>query len=135
MQWLIDILAEKVIAEIGIPPVYIDRGPIGAVDWDLGDLTADSSWYTLDASGIIPEAASAILFQIYMSNSAILKFVRLRTDNTHLIPNHRFFSTIIANLVQTQQFILKPTANRTFDYSLTAGGWNFVEITIQGWFL
>ena len=135
MQWLIDIIAANVISTIGIPPVYIDRGPVGAADWSLVGLTADGAWHTLDASGIVPEAASAMLFQINMSNAGILKFVQLRTDNTHLTYNRRLFGTVVANLIQNQQLIVEPTANRTFDYFLTAVGWNFVEITIQGWFL
>ena len=63
MQWLIDIIAEKVKNEIGIPPVFVDRGDVPF--WDIDDFSTlfDNAWHTIDLSLIVPEGTSAILLR------------------------------------------------------------------------
>ena len=84
MQWLIDIIAAKVIATIGIPPVYIDRGDPASWDFGTGQLIEDFQWHTYSLASIVPAGASAVaLFVIIIAPLDECSIAFRRTGNVN----------------------------------------------------
>lgn len=133
MQWLIDIIAEKVIAEIGIPPVYIER-PTGTVDFQKGaPLITDNAWHELDLSSIIGEGAKAVLFHLRGSSSDISGCVRLKNKSQAGIATHCTLRLQIAGHSIAGHYIIAVGADRIIEYKIENIVWTLLILTVKGW--
>ena len=134
MQWLIDIVTERVIAEIGIPPVFIDRGdPVGA-DFAWANHLFLPAITDLDLSAIIPENATAVALNVVVQNSAISRVLYIRTKGNANVSNIAKVVTQVANIDMGTDMIVAPNADRICE--MWSGGiWINVEVTVKGWWL
>lgn len=135
MQWIIDILAAKVIAEIGVPPCFIDRGDFGAFDWSLPALISDGVFRTLDISAIVPIKTKGILFTAQLVNAGVQKGLLLRPHPTSGVANFSALVSQVANVSSTGDLVIAIGPARTFQYSLSPGGWLVVDFAVKGWWL
>lgn len=135
MQWLIDILAAKVIAEIGIPPCYIDRGSYAEEDFALGDLTADGNWYELDLSAIVPAGTTAVVIRIKAHNTFAARFIRFRPHSTTSNLYTCEFRTQVAGLRNNANPVIGVDADRKIDYMFQGADWLSFDLVVRGWWL
>lgn len=135
MQWLIDIVTASVIAQIGIPPVFIDRGDPN--DWDLTnlDMVMDNTWRTWDLSAIVPAGASAVSLNIrgrHFTPGKELAFAENGNINYH---NSVGLRTMVGSLYIYTNSIVKIDSNRCIQYKAMAPNWQDIKVCVQGWFL
>ena len=135
MQWLIDLIAEKVIAEIGVPPCYIDRGDDGSYDFTLANLTLDGPFHDLDVSGIVPEGATAVLFSFWGDSTDVpLSFVIQRKGGDAGGQEWRV-TTQIAHVPVSHDGVVVCPDDRILEYRGTGFVWDFVGVRVKGWWL
>lgn len=133
MQWLIDLVAERVIATIGIPPVFVYRGNYGLYDFHAPTLIADSNWHELDLSGLVPEKAKCVLLHAKMKSDTIggkLRFRPLGDTNSLFRCNLR---TQVAN-IEIGAYIPAPLGTgRKIEYQYSDATFDARYITVMGW--
>lgn len=134
MQWLIDMVTEKVLAEIGIPPVFVDRGDPAVADWTEATLTINSAWHDLDLSTIVPEGASTVLFNGYIRDDAVNSYFFLRSKDNAGLYNISAIITQVANVPVQRDMVVKLTSDRKISYTGFTGT-DFVSLTVRGWWL
>lgn len=133
MQWLIDIIAEKVINEIGIPPVFINRGDPTPADFEETDLTQDNNWHELDLSGIIPENAKGVIIaSVLLAQQASSSFQLRRAGNVN---NNAVSGSVtqVANQVMLQTFTVPLSDDRKLEYNAEAANWFVLNLTVTAW--
>lgn len=134
MQWLIDLIAEKVIATIGIPPTFIDRGDPVFYDFVIQQLVADGAWHELDLSGIIPEGAQAVSLSLAFSATVTNRAVYFRKNGNANAFNSFIAQTIVALINHTAHGVVALSTDRKIDYRIHTD-FNEVYITVAGWWL
>ncbi|MBA7611857.1 hypothetical protein ES703_19088 [subsurface metagenome] len=134
MQWLINLVAERVIATIGIPPTYIDRGDVEFADWNRDDLTIDGAWHELDVSAIVPANASAILFNMWMEDGVVHQFAGLRKSGRVYAWMEWGGWTQVGGAVVQQGIIVPTSPNGKVEY-LVHTGMDWIFFTVRGWWL
>ncbi|MBA7611862.1 hypothetical protein ES703_19093 [subsurface metagenome] len=135
MQWLINLVAERVIATIGIPPVYIDRGDPAAVDYTDATLTRNAAWHELDLSAIVPAGAKAVSLNLkFRSNLVSLEgwFRKNGNANTAAIAG---VETAVAGVNVYGDLTVALDSDRKINYLFGAGGLDVISLTIKGWWL
>lgn len=135
MLWLINLIAERVITTIGIPPTFVDRGDPASADWTQATLTADATWRTLDLSGIIDEGASVVLLRTEIKATVINKNFELRNPDNSNWPNVSRIKSDIANQENKQDLIVIPNSNREIEYYLSVATWSKINLTVAGWWM
>ncbi|GAH79786.1 unnamed protein product [marine sediment metagenome] len=135
MQWLIDLVAERVIETIGIPPTFIDRGDPITHDYDREDLELDFNWHDINLSAIVPTGAKAVALYTYIATTAAQKSIQFRKkSNTHT-ENISRIETQAGNLTIPADLIVACDENQIIQYKATIGVWLILIITIKGWWL
>jgi len=135
MQWLIDLIAEKVIATIGIPPTYIDRGDPAIFDFLKTDLTQDGAWHELDLSAIVPAGAVAVNVHLTIEHVDVHRAAFLRKHgnaNNFGIVGQR---TQVSNKTIEKDGCVAISSDRKIDYFFEAPAWLIITMTITGWWL
>jgi len=134
MQWLIDLIAERVIATIGIPPTYIDRGDPAVLDLDT--FTCDGSWHELDLSAIIPAGAKAVLLRLTIRDDAVGSYLRFRKTGSANAINRSIIRTQVSMVYKNADMVVALDDNRKIEYS-SAAGTTFVssDLAVGGWWL
>lgn len=135
MQWLIDIVAEKVIAEIGIPPCWIQRPDFDGNDFLKEALTIDNAWHELDVSAIVPAGASAAHFHIKVDANTIGGVIYMRPRG-----RSEFTGTCkVRPQVAGQPIAYFPTvgldSSRIIEYRISSAVWVLINIKIEAWLL
>ncbi len=135
MQWLIDLIAAKVIAEIGATGAYVDRGDPSSFDFTLGDFTLDNAWHPLNLSAVIPVDTSLVAIQVVQRCIiSAQQTVWRKAGNT----NEKNVSAIIGPVANTFAFgtIFTPvnTARRC-EYKIQSVSFNYITATVKGWWL
>ncbi|MCK5602356.1 hypothetical protein KAR91_10815, partial [Candidatus Pacearchaeota archaeon] len=106
MQWLIDIVAEAVEAQLGIPPCFVDRGDPGAADFNQGNIIADGFPHDLDFSAIVPDGATAMTISIIVRSFAIQNFIFMYTKGNVNLFNSSSIWTQVALIEIAADFIV-----------------------------
>lgn len=135
MQWLIDIIIEAVIAAIGIPPVFIDRGDPAAADYVTGDFIKDETWRELDLSAIVPEGAQAVTCFVLMKAVLTGKFFAVKKGGQVNGVNISQIMSIAAGVYNTADFTVAVDSNRKVEYYAKAGVYTVLNVTVKGWWL
>lgn len=135
MQWLIDIISANVIATIGIPPTFIDRGDAFAWDWTKFTIDDDGTWKTWDLSGIIPVEATAVSIQTWIVINAVNEKVRFRPGAAYGTEAEAGSITQVGNIGLINDFTVAVGPNRTIQYNVTNAAWLQLNISIKGWWL
>lgn len=135
MKWLIDLIAEKVIATIGIPPVFIDRGDPAAKDFVIGDLTTDDSLHTLDLSGIVPAGAKAVLLEVLITGEFLGKRILFRKKGNTNLHNVMLIRTQGAHVIIEMMGVVAVDAERKIEYKAHNIVWDAIDIVVCGWWL
>lgn len=135
MQWLIDLVAERVIATIGIPPTYIDRGDPAAIDYTVGDFTRDDTWRELDLSAIVPEGATAVALTLVFNYGATNRHAYFRKNGN---ANDIIFTGLtnpVATLDYIGDLVCAVSSDRKIDYKISTGIGMVVNLSVKGWWL
>jgi len=133
MQWLIDLIAAKVIATIGVPPCFVDRGDYNGSDFNETVITQDSSWHALDLSSIVPEGARGVLVHLKTNSTFVGIYTRFRAtgqiNSTFRCANRQQ----VSNIVTSNYLLLGVDANRSVDYYISLPGYSAWNLTVRGW--
>lgn len=115
--------------------VYADRGDPSAVDFDIGDLTADNDWHDLDLSSIIAAGAKGNLvhLQIFGNGSGAARVVQLRENGNSNAINmwYRRFAAGVAD--GDAAWVLTDSAGK-IEY-LISGAMTTCNIVVRGWMI
>jgi len=135
MQWLVDLVAERVINTIGIPPTFIDRGDPVNYDFWKDDFIFDSNFHELDLSAIVPENAKAVLLSVLATHlQASTLFIFREHGNANAI-NVSQGVTQVADMEYRCDFVTPIGPDRKIDYYTTAGVWEAFFVSVKGWWL
>lgn len=135
MQWLIDIVVEAVIAEIGIPPTFIDRGDPAIHDFGREDLNIDFNWHDLNLSTIVPKEAKAVtLFTYIIALEPGSNIWFRKKSNTHTQNISRTETQIDGRGISSDH-IIACDENQIIQYRIAAATWSTLTITVKGWWL
>jgi len=135
MQWLIDIVLEKV-AEVGyLTTSYVDRGGTDSPDFSLGDFIGDLSWNDLDLSAIVPEGAKAVAFSMAGMGSWASSAAKFRKKGNTYGFNVTSFVTPVADIEHSGDCMCGISADRKIQYNLLDVGWDDFYLTVKGWWL
>jgi len=135
MQWLIDIVLEKV-AEAGyLTNSYIDRGTTNQPDFSLGDFIGDLSWNDLDLSAIVPEGAKAVAFTMSGMGTFASSVARFRKKGNLYSFNSTSFATPVSDIEDYGDCMCGISADRKIQYNLLDVGWDDLYLTVKGWWL
>ena len=135
MQWLIDIVATRVVAEIGIPPTFIDRGDPAAADFDQTGLTYDNAWHDLDLSGIVPANAVAVAFLVVNKVNAIGTGTWIRQKGNANDFNLYLQIHQVANTFLVTDGVCPIGSDGLLEYKFSPIPYTGTQITIKGWWL
>lgn len=146
MQWLIDLVIEKVIsdpavfgpaieAKIGQQGIYIDRGESVGVDFTIGDWVKDGLWHDKDFSGIVPANAVAMSVIIVVATNVADGWLRLKRGGSDANSNISECRAIVANLQTVGDYIVAVPANRIIQYSAANLTYFALTLTVKGWWL
>lgn len=135
MQWLVDLVAEQVIATIGIPPVYIDRGDPAVTDFDFAYFSVTNAWTEFDLSAIVPAGAKAVNLTCTLRATSINRKIQFRRhENVNDKSRSRMF-TQVANQFITKDLVIACDENRKLDYFRDLIGINSASVDVKGWWL
>jgi len=133
MQWLIDIIAQRVIETIGIPPVYIDRGDPSSYDYTQADLITNGQWYDLNLSGIVPANAKAVVLKVVVKDESVGIGISLRKNSNTRTCNAPSVTTQAANIYNVSSLIVACDENRVIEYLAANTTWDTINILVAGW--
>ena len=135
MQWLIQAAIDQVIADIGGPPIFIDRGDPIVADFSIGDFTLDGNVHFLDLSGIVSAGAKAVTFQSHLE--CVVPNVRVQLFRAgNLNATNRSEAIVqIANQDWYQEMLVACNEARNIAYRFTFAPWTITDFTIKGWWL
>lgn len=131
MQWLIDLIIEA----IGIPPVYIDRGPFTDNDWDETDLAQDTLWHELDMSGVIPDGAQAVNLHFRGVDANVGRILFMRPAGDFTVVGTCFVRNQVANIAVGGFITMSISADRKVEYRSLAPGFTTINFKVRGWWL
>lgn len=131
MQWLVDL----VIAAIGIPPTFIDRGDPVAWDYQKGDFISNDAWHDLDLSAIVPEGAVAVALAVKATHLIAQKTFIFRKGGNVNWTNLAQGITQTADFIYFCDLIVACDADRKIQYYMTTGVWEELYVTVKGWWL
>lgn len=135
MQWLIDLIAEKVIETIGVPPCYIDRGDHGPIDWDITSMIVDGADHDLDMSSIIPAGATAVNLHLVGASTTITDIFLLRPKSHPRVFGSCTIRPQIAGHDFGERRVVGVDPDRIMTYKFTGVGWTNLKINVKGWWL
>lgn len=135
MQWLIDLVAQRVIDTIGIPPTYVDRGEHSGHDWLLGDLTVDGSWHDIDMSLLVPAGAKGVNLHSVCVTSVITDIFYLKPKSHGTV----FGSCTLRPQVINHSFCVRRAfaidSDRVMEYRFIGSGFSLFQMSVKGWWL
>ena len=131
MQWLIDIIAERVGERIG----WRRRGQVEDPDFFLGNLIRDNAWHDMDLSFIVPSGADAVAMSVRLSSSGAGKAIRFRHPGVSTEHPRAMETTQLANINYWSDMMVSCDVDRHIQYRISTDPWNNIEITIKGWWL
>lgn len=131
MQWLVDL----VIAVIGIPPTFIDRGDFAGNDFTTAFFTRDANWYDIDLSAIVPAGAVAVLLAVRARAGVADAFAMFRENGNVNTENASRFYTQAGNIYFDSCIICALSSSRVIEYRFDNVAWNSIILNVRGWWL
>lgn len=135
MQWLFDIIEEKMEAAGFIKNSYVDRGDHDVSDWVLSDFIVDGAEHDIDLSEHIPAKAKAANLHVVASTTVI-------TDTFYLRPASHpatFGACTMRPQVASHTYCVRRAfghdADGIYTYRFTGTGWLALKINVKGWWL
>lgn len=135
MQWLIDIIAQKVIDTIGLPPTFIKRGDPPVPDFILGDFIIDGANHPLDLSSIIPSGAKAVLFHLWIRSDDAQSKCFFRPKGNVNYQDASWADTQVATIVFKNDLVCPLPSSRVLEYRFYVNGWTWISFVVKGWWL
>lgn len=131
MQWLVDLI----IATIGIPPTFIDRGDPANYDFTTGDFTTDGFWHDLDLSGIVPSNAKAVVMYAYVKAPSIKRYLQIKVKGKSNFFNIATMRTQTSNCALTLDLVSPINSDGMLEYKTSPVAFTTIYLTIKGWWL
>jgi hypothetical protein len=112
---------------------YEDRGDPDSTDFEVGDLTADGTWHTLDLSSIVADGASAINIKVVVEDDLVGSAIKFRMNgntNTYATSNLR---TQRATSINDATLVVPVDENQVCEYWMTNVTFTQARIVVLGW--
>ena len=135
MQWLIDIVYEKVMKAIGGPPFYVYRGDPFLWDFTGATFTKDAAWHVLDLSGIVPAGATAVHFRFAAVSTIVAPAIYFRRGGQTNVLNMDNFKCYVTGVGTDRSCIVALDTNRHIEYFVAAAGAIVIGLVVRGWWL
>lgn len=135
MQWLFDIVEEMMEAAGFLKAAYIDRGTHPASDFVLGDLVVDGVFHDLDLSSIVPVGAKGVNIHIPAKSTVITDVFYLKPKSHPVTFASCTIRPQIANHITCIRRAFAIDSDRIMEYRFTGVGWNYIRLTVKGWWL
>lgn len=119
--------------DIGKGKCSTDRGDPAAYDWVVANFTRDNNWHDLDLSGIVPDKAKFVLFNIEIAQVATGKTFWLRKNGNVNTKNVSQLRTQAVGLTLVGDVVTPCDANRKVEYRADTGTWLVINVTVKGW--
>jgi hypothetical protein len=115
-------------------PSYVDRGD--PADWDFTDtdLTKDNNWYDLDLSGILPSGVSSVLLRVFIRSPLVGEFISFRKNGNSNTFNIDALFTQVGDGWMRSSVVVAVDDNRTIEYNISSANFDFIFISVGGWF-
>lgn len=133
MQWLIDLVTERVIQTIGVPPCQVDISDT-APNLITTDFTIDNDWHILDLSAYFPVGSKAGNFKCRGRTTGIDGIAYFRKPGAATAGSCRL-RTQVANHYISTSFVCGVDANRHIEYRISGATWDNLTLKINGYFL
>jgi len=133
MQWLIDIVKEWTIAQNYLTQGFVSRGDPANADFELGNFTTDNAFHDLDLSAIVPADAKAASICTVARDTTDIGSIKIQRSDYNSIRTMGGQAIIKANRIEYEMFTISMNTDRKIKYSISASGWNFLTLTVAGW--
>lgn len=133
MQWIFDIIVDRVKAELGIPPCFITRPDPFSWILDIGTIHDDGAWHDVDISSIVPANAQAVCINaklLGVEQLSVIDFVPYNFDGPQYMQS---ISTHILDRENQGRVIIPLYYDKKFSYRVTPD--TEVYASIFGWIL
>lgn len=116
-----------------IYPQYHYRGAAGAVDFTIGQLTADNSYHDLTFDSICPAGSKVIHLQATLKSPTVNSFVYMTYKGDGSSKNVNFYRLWNVDTILGMQFFVPCDEDRAISYALKNVAWTTVNFTVIGW--
>lgn len=135
MQWLIDICVKRILDEIHIPPVFVNRGDPALWDFEDADFVTDGTWQEMDLSGIIPLGTKAIAVWCYVLDDLVDSYIQFKTRGNDNNINSSQLRTQVANIIMSADLIIIPNPDRLIQFRASDTSFTNIRFIVKGWWL
>ena len=136
MQWLVDLIMERIWAEINGFGIFVDRGDPGVADFRVHQFTKDNAWHDMDLSSIVPDKALAVLLRVTIATSATAGLIDFRKNGNVFPVNQATVGHEVANLQGFGDIVIALDENRIIEYKVKIQPtYHVLSTTVGGWWL
>lgn len=135
MQWLIDIIKEWIVAQGYLTTSFVDRGDPEFQDFSKADFNQTAGWHDLDLSGLVPSNASAVLFWFDGYSGTVGSTVTFREKGNSFVANTSSIFAQVADVLNRHDFVCPIGPDGLLEYRFTTPDWDFMGLTVKGWWL
>lgn len=113
---------------------FYDRGDPASVDFDVGDITTDGSWYDLDLSSIVPAGTKLVLLHVAVNDNVSNSYIMFKKKGNTNSENRGMVRTQVADRTISTDIMVACDDNRVVEYLGSNDTFVAIEITVKGWF-
>lgn len=117
----------------GVVHMWVDRGDVSSLDFEIADFTKDNAWHDLDLTAIIPTTARLILMDFDYNNTSNERHIEIRKQGQTYNFNHTEIHTRVAAQADHAMMVVSCGINRIIEYKMAAVGWTELAMTVRGW--
>ena len=114
---------------------YVDKGVIVTNQFDIGDLTVDGGYYSLDLSSVIPANAKAVFLSIRIRSTSVNDAFYVMPDLADPGYNEVYQRTQAANVIITFTALIDVTGKRSIKYSASSVEFNLISFNVLSYFV
>lgn len=150
--WLVNALVHEMIAvqdELGtqpkgsfadvktrldnIYPQFHDRGDPSSSDLNTPTLVTDANWHDWDLSSIVPVGTKAVIIQVTVKDNVTISRIFLRKNGNTNTTTTAIVRSQCAGVESNGTIIIACDNDRKVEYNATNTTFNYITMTITGW--
>jgi len=112
---------------------FFNRGDPSVPDFTTDNFIKDTTWRSLDLSGIIPAGTKAVLLVCDFRSTIGARRVRFRTHGNSNIYNISHCRNPMADLNYAYDITVPTDGHRQIEYNVTAATYPELSLTVKGW--
>jgi len=114
---------------------WVDRGDTATPDLETGDFVADSAWHDLNLSGIVPSNAILMYCRLILNSVNLGDRLLLRKKGYTSEYNMSDIRIVVPNIYTIAYPIISLNENGIAEYKRLNPEFNFIEMTVRGWWI